>query len=63
MNSNVTSPVIKLDNKQLRRLTTEVKETVATDVVKTSNFSVVDLWNIQRSRKTQFLSNRRPSLI
>lgn len=62
MNSNVTSPVIKLDNEQLRKLTTEVKETVATEVVK-SNFTVVDLWNIQRSRKTQSLSKRRASLI
>lgn len=61
MNSNVTSPVIKMDREELRKLTTEVKETLATDAMK-SGITVVDLWNIQRNRKTQAIYRRRALL-
>lgn len=60
MNSNITSTVINLGADELRNLTTEIKETVASEhfVKNDKSFSVADLWNIQRGRKTQNLSNR-----
>ncbi len=61
MNSNITGTVINMDAQELRNLTTEIKETVAgINFISThdKSFGIADLWNIQRSRKTQNLSNR-----
>jgi hypothetical protein len=45
---------------ELRVLTAEVKETVANnaDVKTEKSFSLADLWNIQKNRKTQSLYER-----
>ncbi len=61
MNRNVNSSIIAMEADELRQLTTEVKETVAENVdVKKADkqFNVANLWNIQKSRKTQSLSKR-----
>ena len=60
MNSNITSTIIGMDAQDLRNLTTEVKETVASSsfIASSKSFGIADLWNIQRSRKTQDLSKR-----
>jgi len=56
-NSNVKSSIIQLEEKSLRNLVTEVKETLATDFIatqflKTRTFGVVDLWKCQRKMRT-----------
>ena len=60
MNSNITGTIVNLGAEQLKNLTSEIKETVASEhfVKGDKSFGVADLWNIQRSRKTQNLSNR-----
>ena len=60
MNSNITSTIINLGAQELKNLTTEIKETVASEnfVRNDKSFGVADLWNIQRGRKTQHLSSR-----
>ena len=50
MNNNVAPSIIKMDDEQLNQLLAEVKETVAENL-KQNNFSVTDLWNIQRNMK------------
>ena len=49
MNNQVEPSIIQMEQKQLKKLLIQVKETIATD--KQNNFSVVDLWNIQRNMK------------
>ncbi len=58
--NNSTRSIINMDAQQLVNLTTEVKETVANKAFVTNDkaFSIADLWNIQKSRKTQNLSGR-----
>jgi len=56
-NSNVKSSIIQLEEKSLRNLVTEVKETLATDFIATQflkkrTFGVVDLWKCQRKMRT-----------
>ncbi|MBK7306943.1 MAG: hypothetical protein IPO01_15455 [Chitinophagaceae bacterium] len=46
----------KMSKDQLIELTSTVKETVATHFVPAKEFTVVDLWNIQRSSNTRILS-------
>ena len=60
MNNNSTRAILDMDVHQLVNLTTEVKETVADKafVINDKSFSITDLWNIQKSRKTQNLSKR-----
>ncbi len=61
MNSNVTGTIITMGVEELKNLTSEVKETVANSNFISSNeksFGIADLWNIQRHRKTQNLSQR-----
>ena len=56
MKSDVMQSIVRMEPRVLRQLVTEVKETVATDVdfgkTNKNAFSVVDLWNIRRSRKS-----------
>ena len=48
----------KLSNELSAELITVVNETIATDFVPVKNFTVVDLWNIQRkSRTTKYSRN------
>lgn len=60
MNSNIPGTIINIGAEELSQLTTEVKETVASRhfTGHEKSFGIVDLWNIQRSRKTQNLSKR-----
>ena len=58
MNNNSNRTIISMDAAELVNLTTEVKETVANITTHDKSFSVADLWNIQRNRKTQNLSKR-----
>lgn len=47
-----------LDENQLNNLVKEVKETVATHVAQVTPktaFGVVDLWNMERSRRTRIV--------
>ncbi len=39
-------------------LTTVVDETIATDFIAPKNFTIVDLWNIQRNSKTAISSRK-----
>jgi hypothetical protein len=56
MKSDLLPSVVQMEAEVLRNLVNEVKETVATDLRSTgnirTNFGVVDLWNIQRNRKS-----------
>ena len=56
MKSDLLPSVVQMEAEVLRNLVNEVKETVATDLRSTgntrANFGVVDLWNIQRNRKS-----------
>ncbi len=48
----------QLSKEALENLTTEVKETLATELTgNNKSFKAVDLWNIQRQRK-QFVQRR-----
>ncbi|HWB27183.1 MAG TPA: hypothetical protein VG738_17025 [Chitinophagaceae bacterium] len=57
MNSNVTHSVLDMDNDDLKNLTGQVKETVATnvDISKATSkniFAAANLWHIQRMKKS-----------
>lgn len=57
MKSNVMPSLIQMDAEELRTLTAEVKETVATDVklpkaLKKNVFTAADMWNIRRNAKS-----------
>jgi hypothetical protein len=54
MKQDVMPSIVQMDNETLKRLTTEVKETVATGVImpaKKRRFAVVDLWRIHQAKK------------
>jgi len=56
MKNDVMPSVVQMEPELLKRLVTEVKETVAVDMkvpqAKRSTLRVVDLWNIQRNVKS-----------
>ena len=57
MNRNENNSIIRMEKDELKKLVTEVKETVATNVKpEDANekhvFSAADLWRIQGLRKT-----------
>ncbi len=56
MKNDVMPSIVRMEKEVLKRLVTEVKETVASDVhvpkAKKNAFRVVDLWNIQRNMKS-----------
>ena len=59
MKSNVMPSIVQLEANELKQLVTEVRETVATGIVKvkhvnanTTRFGIVDLWNIRRGAKS-----------
>ena len=57
MNSNANNSIVVMEQDELRKLVTEVKETVASNV---KQFSAADLWNIQRNmRSAQKVSRRK----
>ncbi len=56
MKNNEKNSIVKIESEELKRLVAETKETVATNVYfkdkdHTHNFTVVDLWNIQKQKK------------
>ena len=55
MKQELNNSKIYLEQEELDRLLTQVKETVATDIAQISGnkqtFSVADLWNIRRMKK------------
>jgi hypothetical protein len=59
MNSNANNSIVVMEHDELRKLVTEVKETVATNV---KQFSAADLWNIQRNMRTAQKVSRRKDL-
>lgn len=61
MNSINNSTIITMGAEELKNLTSEVKETVANSnfTQQDKSFGIVDLWKIQRNRKTQHLSARK----
>ncbi len=52
MNSNVKPSIIDMEAEELRKLVTEVRETVATAENNKQTFSAADLWNIQKNMKS-----------
>lgn len=59
MNSNVKNSIIKMEEDELSKLITEVKETVATNVNEKQIFSAADLWNIQKAMRTAHKLSRK----
>ena len=63
MISNVMPSIVQMEKENLKELTTEVRETFATDInlfrtIKRKKFGIVDLWNCQRNVRTA-VSKRR----
>lgn len=56
MKNDVMPSIVQMEPEVLKRLVSEVKETVATDIhvpkAKKNALRVVDLWNIQRNVKS-----------
>ncbi len=50
-----------ISKEKSNELTTIVKETIAIDFVPAKNFTVIDLWNIQRQGKTTINSRKLAS--
>lgn len=67
MKNNVMQSIVQIEANDLKNLVSEVKETVATGLIKvnsakstaTTSFGIVDLWNIRRGMKTARLGSRR----
>lgn len=65
MKSNVMPSIVQIEAKELKQLVSEVRETVATRIVKVSHkkakvnsFGIVDLWNVRRNVKTAQMLRR-----
>ena len=57
MISKVMPSIVQIEKENLKGLTREVRETLATDIneaktIKRKNFGIVDLWNCQRKVRT-----------
>jgi hypothetical protein len=54
MKGNLMSKLVEMDNNEMQQLVAEVKETIAQDVdlTKKSSFNLVDLWRIEKRRKS-----------
>jgi len=64
MKNDAMRSIITIEAEELNKLVSEVKETVATDVLKNVHdeqpvFQTIDLWNIRRNRKFKFGPNTR----
>jgi hypothetical protein len=63
MTNNVMPSIVQIEAEELKKLVSEVKETVATGVLPVRNakrkvFGVVDLWNVRRKMKTASVGRR-----
>ena len=67
MKSDLVHSRVQMEPNILKRLVTEVHETVATDVQlkeKKNSFGVVSLWNIRRnSRYAAHARNKKPRIV
>ena len=58
MKNDVMPSIVQMEAEELKQLTAEVKETIATNIklekTKTNNrsFGIVDLWNIRRNARS-----------
>ena len=57
MNSNVMPSIVQIEKENLRKLVTEVRETLATDInlkktINKKTFGIVDMWNCRNRMKT-----------
>jgi hypothetical protein len=64
METIVRSSIVQMEAEVLRQLVTEVKETVAADfqmagATKKTSFGILDLWGIQRKKRSATLNFRR----
>lgn len=63
MNGNVMSSRVQMDTETLKNLVTEVKETLASDLINTSGknprFTAAELWRLERNRRRATGSGRR----
>ena len=54
MKQDVMPSIIQMDSEMLKNLTTEVKETLATDIqmsAQKKRFTLVNLWKIQNAKR------------
>jgi hypothetical protein len=54
MNQVVMSSIVQMDNEMLKKLTTEVKETLATGIeipAQKSRFTSLNLWKIHQAKR------------
>ena len=56
MKNHAKNSIVQIDSEELKKLVAETRETVAANVdvknqEQTKNFSVIDLWKIQRQKK------------
>lgn len=65
MKSNVMPSIVQIEANELKHLVSEVKETVATDLIQVKHikrtrkhFGVVDLWNIHRGIRMATMPRR-----
>ncbi|HEY4288413.1 MAG TPA: hypothetical protein VGN00_15020 [Puia sp.] len=67
MNSDVMHSRVQLDDLILKNLVTEVKETVATDVVfskpRNRSFGALQLWNMRRRSRYGRHPRKNPTII
>ena len=67
MKSDVMHSRVQLEAAILKNLVTEVKETVATDVViaksRKSTFGAVQLWNIRRKSRFGAYPRKNPAIV
>jgi hypothetical protein len=64
MKNNVMPSIVRIEANALEQLVKEVKETVATDTTTVKDakqpvFGAVDLWNVNRKKKTARLASYR----
>ena len=55
MKQDVMPSVVKMDSEMLKKLTTEVKETLATGIdmpIQKKRFTLVNLWKIHQAKRT-----------
>jgi hypothetical protein len=68
MKSDIMHSRVQLENDILKRLVTEVRETVATDVElakekQTPNFGVLNLWNLRRNTRSARNAIKQPRIV
>ncbi len=52
MKMNQSTAYVPVDNESIKNLVTEVKETIATDVNVKESIKAIDIWNIERNKKS-----------